>query len=171
MGIGRKGEDRGVLLLVSLEDRLMRIEVGYGLEGIIPDGLAGEVRDRYMVPFFKEGKYGEGLYAGSLALASVIAKDAGVTLNQSGQVAPQPAQRTERRSAFNFFPLLIIILIIWTLTRGKGRRGGLAALLLLSMLGGGRGGRGGGFGGGGFGGGFGGFGGGMSGGGGASGGW
>ena len=60
-GIGKEGEDKGVLLFVTVKERKMRIEVGYGSEGVIPDGLAGEVRDRYMVPHLKNDRYGEGL--------------------------------------------------------------------------------------------------------------
>jgi uncharacterized protein len=58
-GIGRKGDDRGVLVFVTLKERKMRIETGYGLEGIIPDGLAGEIRDKYMIPYLKQDRFGE----------------------------------------------------------------------------------------------------------------
>ncbi len=167
-GIGKKGEDRGVLLLVSKEDRRLRIEVGYGLEGVIPDGLAGQVRDQHMLPYFKQGRFGEGLYAASLALSSIIANHQGVQLD--GVPRNAPAVRTVKRSSspWGLLPMLLFVVIFLMAAR---RRGGLGALLLLSLLGGGGGHRGGGFGGGGFSGGFGGFGGGMSGGGGASGSW
>jgi len=76
--LGQKGKDNGVLLLVSLKDRKYRIEVGYGLEGVIPDSLAGTIGRIYLVPFFKKGEYSNGIYTAALALANEIAKDSGV---------------------------------------------------------------------------------------------
>ena len=64
-GIGKKGEDRGVLIFLTLKERKVRIEVGYGLEGIIPDGLAGEILDKYMVPYLKNADFGKGFLAGT----------------------------------------------------------------------------------------------------------
>ncbi|MGD8227107.1 MAG: TPM domain-containing protein [Desulfobacteraceae bacterium] len=164
-GIGKKGEDKGVLIFVAIKERKMRIEVGYGLEGIIPDGLAGEIRDRYMIPYLKQNKFGEGLLNGTAAVSQIIAKDAGVKL--TGQVPVKAPKK--RRSRFSFLPLLLIFFIFVFL--GRRRSGSWIFFLPLLMGGGGPRHGGGGFGGsfGGFGGGFGGFGGGMSGGGGAGG--
>jgi uncharacterized protein len=167
-GIGKKGEDRGILLFVAVKERKMRIEIGYGMEGLIPDGLAGEIRDRYMVPYFKENRFGEGLLNGTLAVAQIIAKNAGIRL--TGEAAPRRAPEKGLGLAAWLVPLIFLALLL-----SMGRRGGLWPLLLLMFMG-----RGGGyyggygrgrFGGsfGGFGGGFGGFGGGLSGGGGAGG--
>jgi len=83
-GIGKKGEDKGVLIFVTVKERKMRIETGYGVEGILPDGLVGEIRDRYMTPYLKQDKFGEGLFAGALAVAQVVAKASGIEL--SGQM-------------------------------------------------------------------------------------
>jgi uncharacterized protein len=165
-GIGKKGEDKGVLIFLTVKERKMRIETGYGVEAILPDGLVGEIRDRYMIPYFKKDQYGEGMLNGSLAIAQVIAKDAGVRL--TGEPLPKAAPKGA--SGFSFFPLLFLLLLFILVLR----KGGLRGLLLGALLAGGRGGRGpgsgyGGGGFGGFGGGFGGFGGGMSGGGGAGG--
>jgi uncharacterized protein len=63
-GIGKAGKDNGLLLLWSRGDRKVRIEVGYGLEGTIPDGKAGAILDTYVIPKFKEGQFDEGLIAG-----------------------------------------------------------------------------------------------------------
>jgi uncharacterized protein len=167
-GIGKKGEDKGVLIFVTVKERKMRIETGYGVEGILPDGLVGEIRDRYMTPYFKQGKFGEGLLNGTLAVAQVIAKHSGIRL--TGEMPVKAPQK--RRSGVSILPIIVIFLIFMFVFR---RRGGSWLLFLPLFLGGGSGGRygGGGFGGsfGGFGGGFGGFGGGMSGGGGAGGGF
>lgn len=164
-GIGEKGEDKGILIFVTVKERKMRIETGYGVEGILPDGLCGQIRDQYMLPFLKKDKYGEGVLNGTLAIAQVIAKHSAVKL--TGQMPQKPKQR--RGSGFSFLPLILILIFLLS-----SRRRGRGWLLLPLLLGGGGGRYGsGGFGGsfGGFGGGFGGFGGGMSGGGGAGGGF
>ena len=166
-GIGKKGEDKGVLILVAIKERKMRIEVGYGLEGILPDGLAGEIRDRYMIPYLKQNKFGEGVLNGVSAVSQIIAKDAGVKL--TGQVPVKAPKK--RRSRLSFVPILLIFLFFIFVGR---RRGGSWIFFLPLLMGGGgprygSGGFGCGFGG--FIGGFGGFGGGMSGGGGAGGGF
>lgn len=154
-GIGKKGKDNGVLILSAIDDRKVKIEVGYGLEGILPDGLCGEILDTYVIPSFKEGAYSKGLTTGVIAIASVIAKDAGVELT-GGNIAVKQAGRITPFSIF--FQLLALIIMIFVFIRHP-----FLFLLFLGMSGGGRG-----SGGRGFGGGFGGFGGGMSGGGGAS---
>lgn len=169
--IGQKGQDNGILIFHTKLERSFRIEIGYGLEGIIPDGLAGQIRDDYVFPNFKKNKFGAGHLAAVMVIAGIIAKDAGVEITG----AVQPARRrVQRRSSGGSFAKFIIIALIFLFFRGGGRRrGGLLPLLLLGGLMSGGGGRSnyGGFGGGGggFGGGFGGFGGGMSGGGGAGG--
>jgi uncharacterized protein len=167
-GIGKKGEDRGVLIFVAVQERKMRIETGYGMEGVIPDGVAGEIRDRYMIPYLKEDKFGEGLFGGTMAIAQLISKDAGVTLS-GGRPVEKPAKKGSGLSGLIFGVFFLALLFFM----GR-RRGGLLPLLLFMSLGragsrGGRAGFGTGFGGGGFSGGFGGFGGGLSGGGGAGG--
>ena len=177
-GIGSKEQNDGILILVSVQDRRLRIEVGYGLEYLITDARAGQIRDNYMVPNLRNNDYDNGIAQGALAVASFIAQDKGVELESSIPVTRRPPARG--RSSRGIAPLvnlIVIIFIIMLISRRRGRGGLLTALLLGSMLGGGRrsyygGGFGGGFGGSGFGGGgFGGFGGGFSGGGGASGGF
>jgi uncharacterized protein len=168
-GIGKKGEDKGVLIFVTVKERKMRIEVGYGLEGILPDGLAGEIRDRYITPYLRKDQFGEGLMNGALAISQIIARDSGVQLTGQSQVPVKAPQK--KRSRFALLPLLIIFFLLF----GSRRRTGSWIFFLPLLLGGGgygsrsSGGFGGSFGG--FGGGFGGFGGGMSGGGGAGGGF
>ena len=167
--LGQKGKDNGVLLVVALNARKYRIEIGYGLEAVLPDSLVGGIGRQYLVPYFKKGDYSAGIYTAALVIANKIASDAGVKI--SGMPAVQKTYPAKKgKSAGGPFGKIIslvfflIILIIFI----KNPRSFLA-LLLLSSMGGGRGhwgGSGGGFGGGGFGGGGGGFGGG-----GASGGW
>ncbi len=160
-GIGKKGEDKGVLLFLALKERKIRIETGYGVEGILPDGLVGEILDRYVTPYLKNGEYGKGLENGLIAIASVIAKDAHVAL--SGAPAPSRPREVANRRGTGLLPYLLIPIVLLLIGTRQGRE--FLPFILLMLLGSGRGG---GSGGGGFGGGFGGFGGGSSGGGGSS---
>jgi len=158
-GIGKKGEDKGVLIFLTKKERKIRIETGYGVEGILPDGLVGQILDDYVVPFLKKGDYGKGLLNGTIALSQVIAKDAGVKITGESSSIPRPRpQRIGLGS--RLFSLLFFIILFFLFIRNPF----LLPFLFLGMRG--RGGFGGGsFGG--FSGGFGGFGGGLSGGGGA----
>ncbi len=164
-GIGKKGEDKGVLIFITVKERKLRIETGYGVEGILPDGLVGEIRDRYMTPYLKQNKYGEGLLNGTMAVSQIIANDARVKL--TGQVPIKVPKK--RRSSLSILPIIIFFLIFMGISRR--RSGSWWMFLPLLLMGGGRGFGSGGGGFGGFSGGFGGFGGGMSGGGGAGGGF
>jgi uncharacterized protein len=163
-GIGRKGEDKGVLIFLALKERQVRIETGYGVEGILPDGLAGEILDRYAIPRFKEGDYGRGFYETMAAVSFIVAKAGGVTLTGVGPPEPGPVRTDKGAGIFQL--LLFVAAAFFLLGTPQGRA--MLPWLLALMLSGGGGGRrnGGGFGGFG-GGGFGGFGGGSSGGGGA----
>jgi uncharacterized protein len=175
--LGQKGKDNGVLMVVALKDRKYRIEVGYGLEGVLPDSLVGGIGRQYLVPYFKKGDYSSGISAAALVIANRIADDAGVKISGLPAV-PKAPPNTARKGSSGFFgkiiSLLIFLVVFFIFI--KNPRSFLAFMLLSSMggrrghwggSGGGFGGGGsGGFGGGGFGGGGGGFGGG-----GASGGW
>jgi uncharacterized protein len=175
-GIGGKSSNRGVLILLSVGDHRYRIEVGYGLEPILPDGKVGGF-GRQAVPLLRENNYNGAVLLMSSRIADVIAQDAGIPL--TGVQSPGPPPREEsggKPSAGTIAILVIVAIIVFSTPLGR-------FLFGLFLLGGGgrrRGGwggggfGGGGWGGGGFGGGgggFGGFGGGSSGGGGASGGW
>lgn len=162
-GIGKKGEDKGVLIFLAAKERQIRIETGYGVEGIIPDGLAGEILDRHAIPYFRQGDYGRGFYETMASVSSVVAKEAGVTLTGVPRTETRSV-RTEGR--LGIFQLVLLLAAVFFLLGTRQGRALLPWILLLMMSGGGdrRGGGGfGGFGGGGFGG----FGGGSSGGGGA----
>jgi len=170
-GIGSKETDEGLLFLLAIESREVRIEVGYGLEGDLPDGLTGSILDRYVIPLFKKGDFSSGMREGSLALAATLAEKRDFDLENVPVESYSAAG--EEESADNPLAGLIFAIFIITFVLG-GRRRLLPFLLLGHMAG--RSSRGGGFGtntrGGGFGSsgssGFGGFGGGSFGGGGAS---
>ncbi|HEY1495137.1 MAG TPA: TPM domain-containing protein [Candidatus Solibacter sp.] len=172
-GVGQKGKNEGILLLLAIGDRRNRIEVGYGLEPILPDGFVGSVL-REMRPALRQQQYGEALMAAAEVIGNTIAKSKNVTLTTQ---LPRHVRPTGGDTIP--WPLIIggVFLLIWLSRlggpRGYGGGGGggfLPGLILGSGMSrdswGGRG--SGGFGGSDSGGGFGGFGGGDSGGGGAS---
>ncbi len=160
-GIGKKGEDKGVLIFLALKEGKVRIETGYGVEGILPDGLIGEILDRSVVPYLKKGDYSAGLANALMAVSLVVAKDAHVSL---GGLPPGSAPHQDAAGKPRGLLPIILIAVIASLLLGTSRgRAALPYILFMLMGTGGRGGGFGSFGGGGFGG----FGGGMSGGGGA----
>ena len=164
-GIGEKGKDNGVLIVVAIDDRQVQVETGYGLEGFITDGFAGET-SRSMTPFFRQGDYGPGLLSGATRIAQRIAEGRGVNLDLAPIAAPQTQQRRGGRFPLGFWVILLIIILNMS-RRGRRRRRRWTSGV--GPFGGGFG--GGGFGGGFGGGGFGGFGGGRSGGGGGGASW
>ena len=174
--MGRKGSDRGALVLLAVDDHKYRIEVGYGLEGILPDGKVGDI-GREMVPLLRANDYDGAISQAVGEVAQVIAADAKVTLDE--EPALQQPVPQHHSSGINKVRLIIfLILALLYLFRVLGSFGLFGAwglgMMTGGILGGGRGGFGGGGfggGGGGGGGGFGGFGGGGFGGGGAGGSW
>jgi uncharacterized protein len=169
--MGRKGSDRGALVLLAVDDHKYRIEVGYGLEGILPDGKVGDI-GREMVPLLRASDYDGAISQAVGEVAQVIAADAKVTLDEEPALQ-QPVLR-HHSSGVSYVRLVILLIVVALyLFRVLGSFGLFGAWGLGLLSGGivGRGG-GGGFGvGGGGGGGFGGFGGGGFGGGGAGGSW
>ncbi len=162
--LGQKGKDNGVLFFVSLKPRKMRIAVGYGLEGLLPDAKVGRLLTDVVLPYAKNGQVAQGIYAGHVLLLNEIAKDYHVGL--TGAAKPNRVPQFHFRIA----SLLRILFFVFILAAIFGRRGGGGGgwwlpLMFLGGFGGGGGGLGGSDDNGG---GFGGFGGGDSGGGGAS---
>lgn len=160
--IGQKGKDNGLLILLSMEDRKVAIQVGYGLEPIVTDALSKNIIENYIIPEFKKGDFYGGLDAGTDQVIKVL----------SGEFRGSEKKKTKR---FPWIPLaLIAVIIIIALRRRGGGHGGGRGYhrggggYWIGGFGGSSFGGGGGFSGGG---GFGGFGGGSFGGGGASGGW
>jgi uncharacterized protein len=174
-GVGYKGTDRGVMVLLAVDDHKYWTEVGYGLEPILPDGKVGGF-GRDMVPLLHQGDYNRAVAQMLSQIAEVIAQDSHVSLGNLDQslAATPPAREGERREVHLTTGQILVLLVIFIIAAPILIKF-LGPLFLLSLLSGGmgRGGSGGGGGGGfgGGGGGFGGFGGGSSGGGGAGGGW
>jgi uncharacterized protein len=105
---GKKGKDNAVLVLLAVKERRWRIETGYGVEGILPDGLCGEIGRNYMVPYFKEGRYSEGLYSAVVKIAEVVSgKDlSALKLNPQGL-------RYSRDNFSDFIFLTLLLMFIW----------------------------------------------------------
>ncbi|MCW9047211.1 MAG: TPM domain-containing protein [Gammaproteobacteria bacterium] len=144
--LGSKEKDDGVLLLVAIENRKVRIEVGRGLEGMLPDVIAGRIIRTGIVPFFKQGQTGAGILVG----LGMIAESVGGKLED----VPAPRLHKTKRSSGGLGYLLFIGLFLIGPLFGRRRRGGvgnalLSALLMGAAMSGGRRGGGGGFGGGG----------------------
>ncbi|WP_404299206.1 TPM domain-containing protein [Halomonas sp.] len=160
-GIGQKDDDNGALLIVAPNEREVRIEVGYGLEGRLTDAQSSAIINQIITPAFREGDYARGITEGVEAMIQVLSGESTDTIATSSASAGE--QGPKGPASILFFLMFVVVM---TLVRG-GRGGLLAGMLLGGALGGrSRGGGGFGGGGGGFGGGGGGFGGG-----GASGGW
>ena len=160
--IGTKEHDNGVLLLVVIDNHKVRIHVGYGLEGALPDATTKQIIEYEILPLFREGEYYEGILAGTRAIEEAV---------KGEYTAAQPRRKSNRNFGWSFFLIVfIIIAILARLSRaagaminGKGYRrysSGWGGFWWGGSGGGGFGGGGGGFGGGGWSGGGGSFGGG-----------
>ena len=170
-GIGRKGNNQGLLLLDAIADRKIRAEVGYGLEGALPDGRVGAILDEQALPLLREGRRAEAYGASLLVFARIALAEVGRDPALADSLAtglgqPSAPRRGKAGRGAPLIPIIIvIIMIVLANRRGGGFRSGGPWVFPGGF--GGVGGGGGGRSSGGFGG-FGGFGGGMSGGGGAS---
>lgn len=158
--IGKKGQDNGLLFLIAPNDRKMRIEVGYGLEPILPDAMTGRIQDNDVIPEFRAGNMDAGIVNGTEAIVGIIAKH--YKLNPEDlnlKASPNVRTKQSKQSPLQLiFKVIIIIIAIIIFIKNPT----LFFLLFLNSGGRGSGGSGG------FGGGFGGFGGGSFGGGGSS---
>ena len=170
-GIGQKNKDNGLLVLVAINDRSWRVEVGRGLEGAIPDALSNRVMQSLATDKFKEGNYGEGILNSYSSFSDLIAEEYNVTLSKSLNITIPKENNLQKAPLFTSVGLLGVLLLLDLIFNG-----GSITLLILRILfltggygRGGRGGRGGMGGSSGGSGGFGGFGGGSSNGGGSSG--
>ena len=152
-GIGAKGKDRGVLILIATQDHKYWTAVGYGLEGILPDGKVGGF-GREMVPLLKNGDYAGAATLITSRIATVIAQDAGVTLENQPQIRPaEPRPRNSPGAGTIIILILVFFFVVLPILRaisrggGGGGGGGLGFLLgmLLGSGGGGYRGGGGGF--------------------------
>lgn len=121
--LGRPGKDDGLLLVVAVEDRRVRLQVGYGLEPLLPDGRIGELLDRYALPAFRAGNYGEGIVAVVEAAAAILTREIPAGARPTGESAPRvPAAGRSR--GFNPAWLILLFVVAIVLARWLGSRGG-----------------------------------------------
>lgn len=126
-GIGSSDKNNGVLLLIAKDDRQFRIEVGYGLEGAIPDATADRINRHIIVPRFKEGDFDGGVLDGFNAIMTLIAGEYDLEISAEGYV-PQEVPESEESGFLNLFFvgvfLVFVVFIIISANRGHGSSGG-----------------------------------------------
>ncbi len=128
-GVGSSADDAGVILILARSERRVRIEVGYGLEGALPDGRAGSLLDTYVLPDLRAGNYSAGLLNGMAAIAGVVANEYGVSLTGVSTEPRRTAQRDSVEIGDLFYVLFILLFVggrwfFWPLLfAGRRRRG------------------------------------------------
>ena len=122
-GIGDRGKDNGLLVLLALKERRVWVEVGYGLEPFVTDGFSGQVSREVMTPEFRNGNYGAGLVAGTNALAARIAQGRNVQLT-GVPVVPVRRRRGPEASGNWIFIAFVILLVLSRFIGGGGPRSG-----------------------------------------------
>src|SRR5262245_16572392 len=122
-GIGERGKENGVLIVLAIAERRVRIEVGYGLEPFITDGFAGETSRDYMAPQFRTGNYGAGVLAGATRIAMRIAQARGVQLD--GFQAPPERVQGPVRIPIGAIIILVILFLVFTRGGMGGPRRGM----------------------------------------------
>jgi uncharacterized protein len=140
-GIGNETQNNGVLLVMAVTDRLIRIEVGYGLEGRIPDGKAGRILDQNAIPYLQNGQTNKAILETYKALANEVLAEYG---KDGGQSTPQRQTQPAANEGGGIPAWLLIIIIVVVLFLDFKFFGGTLTYLLLSIISMGRGGGGGG---------------------------
>lgn len=128
-GIGQKDKDNGVLIFVDVQGRQSRIEVGYGLEGVLTDGKTGRIQDEYMIPHFRQGEYSKGIVAGFNAIVNEIYSEYGYAdklvgdgalLEEPALPVEQPEEEDVPLSKFIRWLILFVIFIIFDFAFFRG---------------------------------------------------
>ncbi|NRZ54723.1 uncharacterized protein DFR95_003372 [Clostridium beijerinckii] len=120
-GIGEKGKDNGLLVLLALNDRAWRVEVGRGLEGAIPDVLSSRIMESVAKPSFIEGKYGEGLLNSYSTFCDHIAKEYNVTLDKSLNISEKNTNTIKSNTGTKVFGSIALGLLLLDIIFNKGR--------------------------------------------------
>lgn len=116
--LGQKGTDNGVLLTVAMKERELRIETGYGAEGILTDAVCARIIRNKITPLFKQEKYFEGIESGIKAIASVLTSDEKITENQSQ--AENSAEEDEEENPFSVLAFVFFVVLIFIIF-GRGK--------------------------------------------------
>lgn len=144
-GIGSKEKNNGVLMLIAPNEKALWIEIGYGLEGPLPDGKVGEIRDKQILPYFKENDYNTGILKGFDAILTEISKEYNIERPDSAEYNGDYSYEDEYyNTGIRVNPILIVIgIIIFLIVDFKFFGGFLTMMILRSSSRGGFGGRGG----------------------------
>jgi uncharacterized protein len=119
-GIGKKGKDNGLLIVVAVNDHRVRVEVGYDLEGLVTDGYAGETIRNDITPEFRKGDYGAGLVAGTTRIINHIADGRGVSVPDVPR--QQPAAGKPHDGGIPLSTIIFVAILLIILARGNRRR-------------------------------------------------
>lgn len=141
-GIGNEAQDNGVLLVIAVTDRLIRIEVGYGLEGRLPDGKTGRILDQHAIPYLQNGEPNKAI----LETYKVLGNEVLAEYGQEGgmQATEKQAQQTTTGQGLGIPTWLLILIVVVVVFLDFKFFGGTLTYLLLSIISRGRGGGGGG---------------------------
>lgn len=113
--LGQKGKDNGVLVVVAKDNRAYRIEVGYGLEGVLPDGFCGTVGRLYFISKFQKGQFSEGIYQGVVVMVNKIAEESGIKITGMPNMTDMRKKANERQNPY--LSLLYVLIIFPFLLR------------------------------------------------------
>lgn len=117
-GIGDKEKNNGVLILCAYEERVLRVEVGYGFEGALPDGKTGRIQDEYIIPYLKENDFDTGIKNGFNAILQEVMTEYGITIDGVAE-----ATAVETNDDSHILPELIMVAIFIMLIIFSGRHG------------------------------------------------
>ena len=120
--LGQKGKDNGALIVVAKNDRAYRVEVGYGLEGALPDGFCGTVGRAYFAPYFKKGQYSEGIHLGVVVLIHKVAEQSNVVITGMPNMLDVRKRSGTRQNPYLSLLLLFVVVpfIIRLFMGGRG---------------------------------------------------
>ncbi|MFH1613080.1 MAG: TPM domain-containing protein [bacterium] len=113
--IGKKGKDNGLLMLLAIKEKRIEIEIGYGLEGIITDGLSGEILDKHVVPYFKQGQWEQGLLEGVKVFSGIIKENSGSEIKSNKNISKT------KNSSNLLAPIIFFIFIIFSILSSTNR--------------------------------------------------
>ncbi len=120
-GIGDKEKNNGVLLLLALSERQFRIEIGYGLEGVLPDGKAGRIRDEYIIPYLKQDNFDDGIKNGYNAILEIVAKEYNVNVDAQNAVNVVDSRENYYFIFIGMFGLAVIFKVLISKLFNKGK--------------------------------------------------
>ena len=122
-GIGSREKNNGVLLLLALEERLFRVEVGYGLEGALPDGKTGRIQDEYIIPYLKNDEWDKGIRNGFNAILEVVEKEYNVEISEEEAIESYSGDADKTAVIWTFFIGCVAGIFICILSKAASRKG------------------------------------------------